>query len=119
MRRAARRDLSEPAIISTLEAHGWAVVPMSGPGLPDLMAFRRGVTVFLECKTGKGRLTPAQVALHLRLKANGVRVAVVRTPGEALAAVGVDVRRTDLEAKFESSLSLGCTVQPALKGGAP
>ncbi len=49
-RRAAKRDASEPEIVSTLEACGFTVFRLNEPC--DLMAGFRGVTYLVECKTG-------------------------------------------------------------------
>ncbi len=104
MRRAKRRDANEAAIVEALEAAGAYVQRLddSGGGVPDLLVGYRGVTKLLEVKLplgprggvhhhGKpgssGDMTPAQV----RWWADwcGEPPLVVRTPAEALAAIGV------------------------------
>lgn len=87
MRRAARRDDNEGALVQAIEAAGWAVFRVSDEGLPDLFVVRRGECRWIEVKGAKGKLTPAQEKVHARLKANGFSVFVVRTVDEALAAV--------------------------------
>lgn len=72
MRTAAKRDLTEPAIIAALERLGWTVYPLSGKALPDLLLNRGDVWRVCEVKSGvkrtragkgefrKDRLTKAQ-----------------------------------------------------------
>jgi hypothetical protein len=96
MRWAAQRDETEPAVVTALQLAGWTVEKVSAPGFPDLLCVRRGVAVLLEVKSRRGRMKPAQVELHARLRAAGLAVAVVTTPEEALAAVRGDVQRTAL-----------------------
>lgn len=91
MRWSAKRDDTERGIVSALERAGWTVVRMSDKGLPDLLCMRRGVVRFLECKSPGGTLTPAQTAAFQRFAGALVTVHVVRTPEEALMAVGAPV----------------------------
>lgn len=91
MRFAAKRDVTEPAIVRALEAAGWTVLKISDTGLPDLLCMRRGVVRFLECKSPGGTLTPAQAAAFQRFAGALVTVHVVRTPEEALMSVGAPV----------------------------
>jgi len=72
--RQAKRDQSEPAIIETLESLGYSVLRLSVKDGPDLVAAKKGVVcvnndgtnlygpevLFIECKTGKGKLRPGQ-----------------------------------------------------------
>jgi hypothetical protein len=90
LRRAARRDEAEPAIIEALEAVLATVQQISGEGMPDLLVGYRGRTVLLEVKSAGGRLTPAQEAWLAWWC--GSPVVVVTTPAEALAAVGARAR---------------------------
>lgn len=95
MRFAAKRDSNERPIIAALQLAGWSVFQVSATGFPDLLCARRGEVRLLEVKTAKGKLEPAQVKLHQRMEAAGLKVHVVRTPDEALAAVGA-VKRAPL-----------------------
>ncbi len=63
MRRAAKRDLAEPAIVEALRDAGYWVWCISSPGFPDLCVGRQGVNriVLLEVKDGSGELTDAQL----------------------------------------------------------
>lgn len=85
---ARKRDKAERPIVKALRAHDIEVWPLSEPGLPDLLAWRRtahphaGRPVLLEVKGTTGRLTRAQLAY------TGPRY-VVRTPTEALAIFGI------------------------------
>lgn len=96
MRRAAKRDDSEKAIVAAIEAAGWTWIRVSDAGLFDGFAVRAGVIVPGEIKTGNGKLTPRQVAIFAVLAGAGVTVHVWRTPLEALAVLGctaVEARR--------------------------
>lgn len=68
---------------------GW--MQLADPGTPDhVCCSPNGLTTWLETKTPVGKLSPAQVAWHERAKRNGHRVAVVRSPAEALKAVSAE-----------------------------
>lgn len=86
MRRAARTDAVQTAIVKALRKAGCAVISLArlGAGVPDLLA-RRGKNYFLiECKSKGGRLTPAQMEFQKHWI-----VHVCTTPEEALRAVGL------------------------------
>lgn len=56
------------------------------PGVPDLMYFSAyGNVRFLELKSAKGRLSPAQIDMHASLAAMGHEVRVAHSVDEALA----------------------------------
>ncbi|HEU4431092.1 MAG TPA: hypothetical protein VFT98_20205 [Myxococcota bacterium] len=86
MRRAARRDNAEPAIVAALVRLGCHVLPISSPGAPDLLVGWRSRTYLLEVKTGRGKRTPLQEQLAGLW--NGGPLVLVRTVDEALRAVG-------------------------------
>lgn len=89
MRRAARRDDAEPAIVEALESVGASVQQLSITDGPDLMVGYRSDTFLFEVKTPKvGRLKPGQIEWAKAWKGKPVRV--VRTPAEALNAIGVE-----------------------------
>jgi hypothetical protein len=50
MRRAAKRDVSEPEIVSTLVQCGFSVYRLTQP--VDLLVGHRGKNYLVECKTG-------------------------------------------------------------------
>jgi hypothetical protein len=91
VRHAAKRDAVEPAIVTALELAGWTVVKVSDKGFPDLCCFRKGEARFLEVKSPGGTLTPAQKTTFARMQGALVTVHVVRTPEQALMAVGAPV----------------------------
>lgn len=91
MRRAAKRDDTEPAIVQALQLAGWTVLRVSDGGVPDLLCARSGVLKLLEVKSPGGRLTDAQERTFQRLAAALVTVHVVTTPEEALVAVKAPV----------------------------
>lgn len=82
-----RRDQNEAQILKTLRRfvlHVYEVRTARPAGCPDLFVWSRGTWHGLECKSEKGRLSVEQQ----RLVDLGA-VVVVRTPLEALAAIGV------------------------------
>jgi hypothetical protein len=85
MRRLARRDTHEQAIVSALERIGVVVIRVSSPGVPDLLTWRqdRG-WLPIEIKRPGEHLTPAQLALRER-----ACFPVVRSVDEALELYGV------------------------------
>lgn len=62
VRRRARVDANHTEIVRTLRALGWSVHDTSrvGGGYPDLTCAKAGVTVLVEVKAAKGKLTPDQ-----------------------------------------------------------
>ena len=54
MRRAARTDANQTAIVDALRRCGWSVLSLApmGRGVPDLAASKAGRTVFIEVKDG-------------------------------------------------------------------
>lgn len=96
MRRAAKVDATQQAIVSALRAAGCAVLSLAavGGGCPDVLVARRGWTWLMEVKRPPGkrggtsdngqRLSELQAAWHARWPAP---VHVVRTADEALAVV--------------------------------
>ena len=91
MRRAARTDTNQTAIVAYLRANGCTVQSLAatGKGCPDLLVGWRCVNVLLEVKDGdrppsERRLTPDQKAWHLSWRG---QVAVVDSPEAAWQAV--------------------------------
>lgn len=84
--RAAKIDATQKPIVAALRKAGCQVQTLAavGKGVPDLLVGRASKLWLLECKTGKGSLTPAQRVWHALWP-----VTVVRTPLEALHAVGL------------------------------
>lgn len=92
MRKVANVDANQPVIVEALRKCGALVQHLHqvGGGCPDLLVgFRRRVYL-LEVKAGTGDLTDEQLDWH-RLWGT-LPVHVVRTPLEALQAIGA-VRR--------------------------
>jgi hypothetical protein len=97
VRRAAKRDLAEKAIVDALEAAGALVVRLNWP--VDLAVRYRHQTRFMEVKTGK----------HLRADQDAQRafcrlweVPYVRTPEEALIVIGA-IRAPQEKASSEAT----------------
>jgi hypothetical protein len=62
VRRAARRDGNEGEIRAALLGQGFESCPLSQPGIPDLLVWRRGVAWMrlMEVKAVGGSITKAQ-----------------------------------------------------------
>ncbi len=84
-----KRDTSEGPIIEALKAVGCKVWQLNGSGIPDLLVKRGGKLFALECKTNKGKLRDSQ----------SDEFPIVRTPDEALIAVGAVTTSTRLTGK--------------------
>lgn len=74
-----KRDSNEKPIVDALRASGARVWFLSGQGNPDLLVLAYGRFVPLETKQPKGTRTKNQL---------NIPWAVVRTPEEALKAIG-------------------------------
>jgi hypothetical protein len=89
MRRAARRDDNEQAIVEALEAMGCSVDRLNGVGTPDLLVGLCGrlgrSLLLLEVKGYAGQLTDDQIAWHRRWK--GPPPVIVRSVEDAIAVV--------------------------------
>lgn len=93
MRRAVQRDANQAEIVQALEQAGYSVEDLApvGGGVPDLLVGgidrRTGLpaTWIMEVKTRSGRLNKRQKAWHAAWRGP---IVTVRTPAEALAAVG-------------------------------
>lgn len=90
MRRAAHLDSNHAAIVDALRGAGVSVVAIQSAqaGLPDLIAAHHGRNYLLEVKQPGEQLSPAQVKWHRNWRG---QVTVVRTPLEALRAIGFEV----------------------------
>jgi Holliday junction resolvase len=96
MRRAARVDANQAAIVRDLRKAGVSVLDLSsvGQGAPDLACGFKGRTVLVEIKDGDKppsaqKLTPQQVAFHNGWQGEAV---VVKDIGEALGVFGIKYR---------------------------
>ena len=96
MRRAARRDATEDAIVVALRSAGCSVAYWGIDGAPDLVVGRAGVTYLLEVKQPLGprggssqdgqQLNDLQLAWHRKWRGH---VTVVRSVTEAFQVVGL------------------------------
>ena len=96
MRRAARRDENEAAIVEALRKVGAFVGRINEAGLPDLLVGHCGKTYLIEVKSPLGpqggaskngqKLKPLQVAFHAGWR--GEPVHVVRSVADALGLIG-------------------------------
>lgn len=83
MRRAAKTDANQQAIVERLRAIGARVFYVKEP--VDLLVGYRNATVLLECKAPGGRITKAQAEFIAQW--NGGALHVVRDPDEAVNLV--------------------------------
>lgn len=83
MRRAAKRDSAEKAIVDALRACGWSVEYLNIDGGPDLLLGKGGETHLVECKTGNKKVRPNQQDWHERWR--GSPVLVIRTAAQAVS----------------------------------
>jgi hypothetical protein len=85
---ARRVDANQAEIVDVLRQLGASVLILSrvGQGCADLAVGLRGETFFLEVKTDKGKLTPAEKEFMDSWRGH---YAIVRTPEEALKAIGL------------------------------
>lgn len=81
---ARRRDSNEKPIVDALRAVGAQVIPISGPGAPDILCGYRGRWIPMEIKTPKGTLKPLQE----KQQASSMPFVIVRSVAEALRAIG-------------------------------
>ena len=96
--RARKRDANEPEIIEALELiPGVVVVPQDKP--VDLLVGYDGVTFLLEVKNpkGKNRIEPDQAEFFEDW--TGRPVVIVRSPEDALEAIGVRVSSLSLTSR--------------------
>ncbi len=66
MRRAAKKDSTQAAIVQALRQIGCEVLILNQEGIPDLAVGRRGDWALVEIKRPRGKLTPLQGALRKR-----------------------------------------------------
>lgn len=91
MRRGAKIDANQGAIVAALRKSGCRVLSLAriGHGCPDLLAYRAGLLYLIEIKDGNKspsriKLTPHQVRFH-----RDWPVHTVRSVQESLIAVGL------------------------------
>ena len=94
MRRAAKIDANQTAVVSALRAAGATVQSLAavGAGVPDLLVGFQGKTILIEVKDGakvpsERRLTPDQLVWHGR--GRGGALSTVDGPEAALRVLGV------------------------------
>lgn len=84
---ARKVDDNQADIVAALRAVGQQVVLMHavGGGFPDIIACRNGRAHFIEIKSAKGRLTPAQKVFFAEWQ--GPEIRIVRSVDEAIGVV--------------------------------
>lgn len=91
MRRAAKTDANQREIVAALRAVGARVQHLHavGRGCPDILVAFRGRLFALEIKAAGGTLTPDEAAWWREwLPVAREAIAVVRSPDDALRAIG-------------------------------
>lgn len=83
MRRAAKRDANEEAIVDAFRKLGWSVEFLSGRGLPDLIVGKGTRVMLIEVKGPKGTLTEDQEDWHSAWQ--GPKPLIVRSVDDVLA----------------------------------
>jgi len=85
---ARKVDDNQSDIVAALRGAGQQVVLMHavGGGFPDIIACRHGQAHFIEIKSPKGKLTPAQKVFFDEWR--GPSINIVRSIDDALEAVG-------------------------------
>ena len=79
-------------IVSALQAMGCMCIKFHASGftiagVPDLIVMRGGETVWLEIKTPTGSCSKIQENRHIQMRRYGAKIAVVRSPEEAMEFV--------------------------------
>jgi len=99
VRLRGRVDANQAAVVSALRKAGASVAILAnvGDGFPDLCVGLRHRNYLLEVKDGKAQLTPAERNWATRWKG---QASTVRTPDEALIAVGL-AKSEDLLARMK------------------
>ena len=85
MRKAAKRDKNEKAIVTALEAVGATVARLNDPNVPDLLVGFRGDNFLIEVKYQYGKLTSGQFGWHENWRG---KCATVKTVEQALQVIG-------------------------------
>lgn len=90
MRKAARKDANQDAIVAALRQVGCYVYIHNAPDHPDLTVVRAGVFRLLEVKSAHGKLQAGQNDFmnEVNRRVSGT-VVVVRSVDEALEAMGL------------------------------
>ena len=91
MRRAARTDTNQTAIVSALRRAGCNVLSLAavGGGCPDLLVHRAGWIYLLEIKDGRKSASRRQLTPHQKRFHADWPVALVTDEREALTVVGL------------------------------
>jgi hypothetical protein len=76
MRRSAKVDANQSALVELWRAHGgsWCSLAPLGQGVPDGIAGLAGMDVLIEVKQPKGKVMPHQHAWHERWRGQPVRI---------------------------------------------
>ena len=72
-------------VIKRMEMHGWYVIKLiqtNRNGIPDLLAHRRGKTIYLEIKRPGLKPTPLQDQRHRELMRSGIVVHTIKSVDE-------------------------------------
>ena len=93
MRRAAKRDTNEAAIVEALRRTGWSVELLNLTDGPDLLIGKPGRCLLVEVKTETGKVRPGQARWHATWR--GPRVIVLRSVDEAIKLTAQPISDVD------------------------
>lgn len=75
-----RESVVQKGVITIYEKRGWLVVKIiqsTKNGWPDLQCHKNGITVFIEVKTPRGKVSKLQEFRHDELKRQGFKVLII------------------------------------------
>ncbi len=79
-----KEKIIQKQVLEWLRYHGWLVLRMppsiysNMKGLPDAVVIKKGRHVWIEFKSTKGKISPAQEELHNRMREFGAEIIVIR-----------------------------------------
>jgi len=90
---ACRKDANHDAIAATYRKLGWDVIETFQvgqiiPGFPDLICSRHGLTLFVEVKSARGKLTDDEQDFYAEHEGD-MRIIVDRSVDDVLERCGI------------------------------
>jgi hypothetical protein len=95
--------------VAATKTHARRVIRLAPAGTPDILVLHP--YGFLEIKTATGEIRASQVLWHRTARGRGVRVAVVRSIGEALQVVGGWAHEDEARRAPRKCRSEGCPLE--------
>lgn len=75
-----QESIIQKQVKHTYEQHGWLVnkiIQSTLNGWPDLQCHKDGVTLFIECKGSRGKVSEIQAYRHQQLRKQGFEVLII------------------------------------------